>query len=242
MYFIRILLIALWIVVACTICLVMCLVRWGDLNLDRDIGRLLSWGVLRITRIRVECEGRESLISSQPCIYVFNHQSALDVATVGALVPNRSIIIGKKELKWIPFFGLVYMAGGNITIDRGNRASAVAGLSRVVKDIKASKASVIIFPEGTRNREMKGLLPFKKGAFYMAIEAQIPIVPVVSSPLAPIFGIGTGKRTLLPALVRFRVLSPIPTVGLTIRDVDQLTRETRDKMLEALRDLETQLT
>lgn len=241
MYFVRMFLILMWVGVACIICLFMCLFRWGDLNLDRDVGRLLSWGILKVTRIRVECEGREHLTSSQPCVYAVNHQSALDVATFGALVPGQTIIIGKKELKWVPFFGLVFVASGNVTIDRGNRRQAFAGLSRVVKAIQAKRASVIIFPEGTRNRKMEGLLPFKKGAFYMAVEAQIPVVPVICSSLAPILGTGTGKRTLRPAVVKYRVLPPIPTQGLTIRDVEKLMQDTREKMVEALHGLETRL-
>ena len=81
----------------------------------------------------------------------------LDMATFGTVYPQRTIVIGKKEVKWIPFFGIFYVAAGNIMIDRNKTAKAVAGLKETVDIIRNKKVSIWIFPEGTRNRTGKGL-------------------------------------------------------------------------------------
>src|SRR4051812_8086028 len=108
MIYLRIPLIALWLVFCCTLGLFGCLVRWGDLNLDRDFGRLFAWGALRLGNLKVTVEGLEHLEAHQPCIYVANHQSGIDMFSFGQVYPSRTIVIGKKELRWIPFFGLFF--------------------------------------------------------------------------------------------------------------------------------------
>jgi lysophosphatidate acyltransferase len=87
---------------------------------------------------------------------------------------------GKKELQWVPFFGLFMMAGGNIFLDRRNPQIAVQSLREAGETMKRRKTSVWIFAEGTRTLQQEPTMkPFKKGAFHVAVQSGLPIVPVV---------------------------------------------------------------
>ncbi|URJ94467.1 1-acylglycerol-3-phosphate O-acyltransferase [Pasteurella multocida] len=114
------------------------------------------------------------------CIYIGNHQNNYDMVTISYMVQPRTVSVGKKSLIWIPFFGLLYWVTGNILIDRENRTKAHGTMNEVARRIHDDDLSVWMFPEGTRSRG-RGLLPFKTGAFYAAIAAGVPIVPVVCS-------------------------------------------------------------
>ncbi|QLB19822.1 1-acylglycerol-3-phosphate O-acyltransferase [Mannheimia granulomatis] len=117
-----------------------------------------------------------------PVIYIGNHQNNYDMVTISSMVAENTVSIGKKSLIWIPFFGLVYWATGNIFIHREKRSSAIETMNKVGQIIKERQVSIWMFPEGTRSRG-RGLLPFKTGAFHLAISAGVPIVPVVCSDL-----------------------------------------------------------
>lgn len=115
-----------------------------------------------------------------PAIYIANHQNNVDLlTTTGALQP-RGVTIGKKSLVWIPFFGIIYYLTGNILIDRNNKNKSRGTIDTVAQQIKDKNLGVWIFPEGTRSRG-RGLLPFKMGAFHMAMQAGVNIIPTVIS-------------------------------------------------------------
>ncbi|MDP9500672.1 1-acylglycerol-3-phosphate O-acyltransferase [Bisgaard Taxon 45] len=114
------------------------------------------------------------------CIYIGNHQNNYDMVTISYMVQPRTVSVGKKSLIWVPFFGLLYWVTGNILIDRENRTKAHGTMNEVARRIHDDNLSVWMFPEGTRSRG-RGLLPFKTGAFYAALAAGVPIVPVVCS-------------------------------------------------------------
>ncbi len=225
----------LWMFFCCVVGLVMCIFRWGDPRLSRDFARFYSWGTLKISGLRVEIRGQEILDAGRPAVLVANHQSALDMATFGALYPENTVLIGKKEIRWIPLFGLFYMASGNLMIDRKKSRSAIGVLKEAVDEIKRRQASVWIFPEGTRNRLGEGMLPFKKGAFHMAIQGQVPVIPIVSSTLTPI--VSWQKKHFSSGRVILQVLQPISTQGMVMADVDRLSDQVRSRMIEALRSL-----
>lgn len=119
---------------------------------------------------------------NQPAIYIGNHQNNYDMLTIAAMVPPRTVSVGKRSLIWVPFFGLVYWATGNVLIHREKRSSAISTMNKVGEIIQNQHISIWMFPEGTRSRG-RGLLPFKTGAFHTAIAAGVPIVPVVCSTL-----------------------------------------------------------
>ncbi|RGE47756.1 1-acyl-sn-glycerol-3-phosphate acyltransferase [Mannheimia granulomatis] len=131
-------------------------------------------GIKLITRKKPEI--------NYPVIYIGNHQNNYDMVTISSMVAENTVSIGKKSLIWIPFFGLVYWATGNIFIHREKRSSAIETMNKVGQIIKERQVSIWMFPEGTRSRG-RGLLPFKTGAFHLAISAGVPIVPVVCSDL-----------------------------------------------------------
>lgn len=130
--------------------------------------------------LKVEYRFPENASQFGRCIYIGNHQNNYDMVTISHMVMPRTVSVGKKSLKWIPFFGLVYWATGNILINRENRNQAHNTMNEVARRINDDNLSVWLFPEGTRSRG-RGLLPFKTGAFHAAIAAGVPIVPVVCS-------------------------------------------------------------
>lgn len=156
--------------------------RWRFLN---DVF-LKPFGVCARTIIGVEIEylQLERAHAARPMVLIGNHQSALDLAIIGSMCPDGSVIVGKKEIAWIPLFGWYFRAAGNLMIDRSKGASAQQALKATAKRVQNELLNVAIFPEGTRNRDPStGFLTFKKGGFHLAKELKAPILPVVCSSL-----------------------------------------------------------
>ena len=211
------------------------LVRWKNPEVFRQTLKLLSWGLLKIARLRVEVEGLEHLNATQPCLYFGNHQSALDIGTYGSICPRNCIMVAKKEVFWMPVIGLFFVVSGAVFLDRKKRDKAIAQLGSALDAIQQRGLSVAMFPEGTRNRSGKGMLPLKRGPFHLAIAAQVPIVPIVSAELGEIANF--QKKLFRPGVVRMRVLPPVFTKGLTAEDVDQLSDKVRNQMLATVNEL-----
>lgn len=124
-------------------------------------------------------------------------------------------------------------ASKTVFIERTSRTQAFAAFDKAAEDMKKERQSVYIFPEGTRSNYAKPeLLPFKKGAFHLAIQAQVPIVPIVVANYSNLVSI--PRKLFRPGTIPIRVLKPIPTTGKTFEDVDALTVEVREIMLKAL--------
>jgi lysophosphatidate acyltransferase len=225
----------LWLMISFGTGFILCIFKWGDLRINRFTARLFGRPLLWLLGIKLEVENFENIEKHQPCIYVANHQGALDIVTFGAIYPNNTVVIGKKEISYIPVLNVYFVAAGNILVDRKKRSSAVASLGKAINAIRKRDASVWIFPEGTRNRTENVMLPLKKGAFYMAVEAQIPVVPVVSGSLKSVFN--RAERRLMRGTLKMKVLPPIPTTGLTSSDVEALSQRVHSIMVEAVRGL-----
>lgn len=228
MYYLKLFLIGFWLVFFCIVGLIKSITRWGDTKLGTEYSKSFSEKALKITGITLEFEGLENL-KHQPCIYTSNHQSNFDMFTIGSIYPENTVIIGKKELIWFPFFGLFYMAAGNIMIDRKNKNKAIHSLDHVVDEIKKRNVSVWVFPEGTRNKSGIGLLPFKKGAFHMAISAKVSVVPIVCSSIRKV--IDSENKKIFGGKIKIKVLEPVNTENMTIDDVEILMNSVREKML-----------
>ena len=120
-----------------------------------------------------------------------------------------------------------------VFIDRSNRANAFAAFDSAAQQMRTKRQSVYIFPEGTRSYSARAdLLPFKKGAFHLAVQAQVPVVPIVVANYAHL--LSARRRVFWPGRIPVRVLPPVDTKGLTFADVDDLCARTRDAMLKAL--------
>jgi 1-acyl-sn-glycerol-3-phosphate acyltransferase len=156
------------------------------------------------------------------------------VVTFGSVFPQRTVSAGKREIGRIPVFGWFYRLSGNLIIDRGRARSALQSLEDAARILREERVSVWFMPEGHRNRSPE-LLPFKTGAFRLAIAAAVPILPVVAEPLTVIAD--TERHLARPGTLRVRVLDPIRTQGMTNRDLPELVASTRASMQEALEGL-----
>ncbi len=148
--------------------------RDGDLVLKA--GRLWSRLNLAACGIRPDYRRPELLTRSMPCVYVSNHQSIADIWVLIAVLPSSVRFVAKESLFRIPVFGWALRAGGFIPIDRANRQAAIRSLEVAAERVRAGHP-VLLFPEGTRSRDGT-LLPFKKGAFHLALGARAPLVPI----------------------------------------------------------------
>jgi 1-acyl-sn-glycerol-3-phosphate acyltransferase len=139
------------------------------------------WGrtMLRAVGARLECAGLEHLSSRMPCIYIVNHQSNVDIWALLSVIPPPTRFVAKKSLFHIPVLGWAMAATGFIPIDRTNRGRAMRSLKAAADKVRAGRP-VLLFPEGTRSRS-GALQPFKKGPFHLALQAGVPVVPIVIS-------------------------------------------------------------
>lgn len=135
-----------------------------------------------VVGIQIDVLHRERLFQFPSAVYIGNHQSGLDLAVISYACLPGTLIVGKKELMTIPVFGWFFAMAGNLLIDRKNPTRAKAQLASAREKMIEHKLNLAIFPEGTRSKDQT-ILPFKKGAFYMAAELKLPIVPVVCSSL-----------------------------------------------------------
>ncbi|WDI78541.1 1-acylglycerol-3-phosphate O-acyltransferase [Candidatus Purcelliella pentastirinorum] len=113
-------------------------------------------------------------------IYISNHQNNYDLIAAAGILQDFTVTVGKRSILLIPFFGLFYWLSGNFLIERFKFIKAYNTLLRIINVLKNKKISIWMFPEGTRSNG-RGILSFKTGAFYMAISAKIPIIPIVIS-------------------------------------------------------------
>ncbi|KAI1103806.1 acyltransferase-domain-containing protein [Jackrogersella minutella] len=169
----------------------------------------------------------------RPAVFIGNHQTELDVLMLGCMFPKYCSVTAKKALKNVPFLGWFMTLSGTVFIDRKNSKDARSAMAGAAREIQQRRQSVYMFPEGTRSYSKEpDLLPFKKGAFHLAVQAGVPIVPVVSANYSHVLYIKglVFKSGKIPV----KVLDPISTKGLTAEDVDELTRSTRDLMLKEM--------
>lgn len=205
--------------------------------------RLAQWTTARcfyhlfsfIFRIRINIENPERL-ENLPAIIISNHQSELDILILGRIFPRGCTVTAKKQLKYIPFLGQFMSLSGTFFLDRADRSKAVETLNNALSQLKKSKRGLFMFPEGTRSySNTPTLLPFKKGAFHLAVQAGIPIIPVCVSNTSTIMN---GKaKNFNTGVIDIKVLEPIDTKGLTKDDVNDLVEATRTKMLDAINEI-----
>jgi putative phosphoserine phosphatase/1-acylglycerol-3-phosphate O-acyltransferase len=175
--------------------------------------------------------GEENLWSHRPAVFVFNHQSKADVV-IGAKLLRRDMAgIGKQEIRKMPVIGKVLEMGGVVMIDRKNAASAIEAMQPLVEAMREEGRSVALAPEGTRSVS-PNLGPFKKGAFHLAMQAGVPMVPVVihnAGDVAP-----KGDFVFRPATVEVDVLPPVDTSDWSPETIDEHVREVRNMFLRTL--------
>lgn len=190
--------------------------------------RFWSPGVHWASGARLDVRGLEKVDWTKPCVIVVNHQSMFDIAALQLGLPANLRFIAKAELMSVPFMG-TYMKGvGMIPIDRGNTAESVARLNKQAQRIVDDCACTIAFAEGTRSRT-GAIAPFKKGAFMLALTAQVPVVPVSIEGARKVLP-PDGFR-VRPGVIRIDVGDPIPTKGLGPDDRDALMAKAHDAVV-----------
>jgi 1-acyl-sn-glycerol-3-phosphate acyltransferase len=197
-------------------------------NLHRACdGAARGWAkaIIRAAGVKVRFEGLQHLRTDAPQIVVANHQSWFDVFALAAELPVRYRFVAKKELGEIPVFGRAWLSCGHVSVDRGNREAAIEALDQAWREVREDKLTMILFPEGTRSPDGR-LKDFKKGAFVLAVQGQVPVVPMAV----------TGSRHIMPkgrlrirsGEIVIRVGEAIDTKGATIRDRNRILKEAWD--------------
>jgi 1-acyl-sn-glycerol-3-phosphate acyltransferase len=197
-------------------------------------GRVICWigrnwirWILRTCGVRVVAEGLENVSLDRAQVLMNNHQSVFDVGALVATLPVDFRFVAKKELGYIPLFGWALASSVGIMIDRASNTKSVASLRAAAQRIREG-ANVIIFPEGTRSPS--GVLqPFKSGGFHLAIQAQVPIVPVTISGSQAITP--KGSLRVESGVVKIVYGKPIPTEGLGPDDRNDLKACVREAIL-----------
>jgi len=185
---------------------------------------------LGLSGIRYRVGGREHVPRDRSAVYCSNHQSNVDPPVLFEAVHPRLHILYKAELESIPILARAFRYGGFIPIDRRNKEAAMRSIERGAASIRAGN-SFLIFPEGTRSRTAD-LLPFKKGGFIMAIQAQAPIVPIaVQGGRA---SMRKGSWIIRPVTVSIRIGAPIESAGMTLGRRDELIATTRERITALL--------
>ncbi len=200
--------------------------------------RIWSRVILKLAGVRARLENLERLGSGRAQVAIANHQSWFDVFALCASLPVDYVFVGKKELARIPVFGRAWILAGHFAIDRSDRKAAIESLKAMVRQVVERGHTVVMFPEGTRSPDGR-LQPFKKGAFRLALEAQIPLVPI---------GIA-GTRQVMPkggwaingGEVRVRTGIPIPTKGLTAEDRFELIKRAENAVRALMDPADAQL-
>ncbi|MCX7829510.1 MAG: 1-acyl-sn-glycerol-3-phosphate acyltransferase [Acidobacteria bacterium] len=184
--------------------------------------------------IEVDLKNRHYLNKDDIQIIIANHQSSFDIhALIIALNPFYYRFVAKKELSFLPIFGWALWLSGFPLVDRKDNEQAVRSMKALEEQLRKEKMKVVIFPEGTRNKNL-GLLPFKKGAFVLATNLQCEIVPAVLIGTR-----GVQKRHsffINPGKITVKFLPPISTKGLSYEDRESLIEKCFNEMYSALPD------
>lgn len=205
-------------------------------NRDRSMGASVAASMgsdlaLGTAGIKLNVVGEENLWKHRPAVFLFNHQSQLDAFVLGSLLRRNFTGVAKKQLEHDPVFGPIGYLADVAFVDRANHDKAIKALEPVVDALKSGK-SIAIAPEGTRSDSPR-LLPFKKGPFHMAMQAEVPLVPIVIRNAGALMR--PHSLVVSSGIVDVTVLDPIWTKGWNHDNLNQKVDGVRDLYLETLR-------
>jgi len=221
------------IIFACLSGILVCLLRPFHRNNTHVVARILAslaplFGIKMLVRVPQD-------LTTKPSVIIANHQNNFDVVTISGGVRSGVVSIGKKSLKWVPFFGQLYWLSGNILIDRKNSGKAANTINSTAEKMRAKNLTVWMFPEGTRSKG-RGLLPFKTGAFHTAIQAGVPIIPVVMSSTD---GFRLNRWNNGYAIVDN--MPPMETTNITKTGVRELAKLAHEQMKQKVIELDAEV-
>lgn len=194
-----------------------------------NFARFWSQLIMKTILSPVSVTGLDKIDTAKPMVYAANHASALDIPVLYVNLPFQFRIVFKKELLVYPIVGWHLKRSGQICIDQQNPAASIGSIRSALKSLK-SGMPLVIFPEGGRSRDGE-IMPFLPGAFFMAIKAQVDVVPVALVGTYELLPMDTYH--IKPRPLAMRVGKPISTAGLTARNMDALAAEVQ-KALEDL--------
>ena len=180
--------------------------------------------------VKLDVRGAEHLVDTRPAVFLFNHQSQLDVIIIAKLLRTGFSAVAKKEAAKIPGFGLAFRLADVAFVDRTDTTSARAALEPAVARLRDG-ISLVVAPEGTRSAT-PALGRFKKGAFHVAMQAGVPIVPIVIRNAGELMW--RGASTVREGTVQVTVLPPIPTDEWAVEDIDKHVEMVRDLYVDTL--------
>jgi 1-acyl-sn-glycerol-3-phosphate acyltransferase len=195
----------------------------------KPVGLFVRLG-LTIVGVRLKVVGLERLDPAKTYMFTPNHQSLIDVAIFWICLGRNVAYLAKKELLRNPVLRYGFPVIGVVAVDRSNRTAAVNSARMATENLRRGK-SYVVYPEGTRSPDGR-LLPFKKGAFIMAMDAGVPIVPVTISGGTAVMP--KGKMSVLPATIRITIHEPIPVEGYSRENLAGLIELTRARIESAL--------
>lgn len=204
------------------------LLRFKDVRNSLMAAECLKY-ISKVVGIRWELRRGEILQEDRGAVVVSNHQSMFDILGLFSIwhVMKKCAPVARKEVFYVWPFGIAAWLGGIVFIDRLNGKTANKQLAETSDIIIKKKTKLWIFPEGTRNKKPDTFLPFKRGAFRLAISCQAPIIPVVFSPY---YFLNAEKKIFGQGKIIITALDPILTEGLTEKDIDTLMEKTRNAM------------
>jgi len=200
------------------------------LMLARRFWAPMHW---RITGSPLLVEPLPDIDWSRPHIFLMNHQSAVDIPVAFAVIPVNIRFLAKHVLKRVPFLGWYMTMTGMIFVNRSDPRESIRSLKQAGERVRAG-SNLLIFPEGTRSEDGR-ILPFKKGAFMLAVEAGVPIVPIAIEGTRGMLPPGSLRLRRHP--LRVKVGAPIETAGRKGAQREALMKEVRDVLLQLHRDI-----
>ncbi|KAH8249019.1 hypothetical protein KR032_005167 [Drosophila birchii] len=182
----------------------------------------------RLMGITMEVRGLENVRKDHGAVVIMNHQSAVDLCVLAYLWPviGRATVVSKKEVLYIPFFGIGAWLWGTLYINRSRKSDSINSLQKEAKAIQERNCKLLLFPEGTRNTK-DTLLPFKKGSFHIALQSKSPIQPVVISKYS---FMDDEKKTFRPGHALIHILPEVSTEKYGKDDIEQLIGECQSIM------------
>lgn len=184
-----------------------------------------SRAFLAVAPVHYAVSGTEHVAPGTQYFFLSNHLSNFDIPLLFRAIPTPIRFLAKKELYKIPVFAQALNVAGIVKIDRGAGASSYSAINEGVAKAKKNGYSLIVFPEGTRSRG-GDLHPFKKGAFRMAISTGLPVVPVTVNGTWEVWP--PGSKVFYKGDASVVIHAPIPTAGLTVKDIDSLRTQVHD--------------
>lgn len=183
--------------------------------------------LLVIAGLRVRIRGMENVDHSRNYVFVGNHLSLFDTPTVLANIPQQFLFLVSAKYVKIPFLGTHLRRAGHFPVDAADTRSSLKVMTDAARRINEKGLSILLFPEGRRSKSGE-LQDFKEGAAYIAIKAQVPVIPFALRGTRE--ALPVGSVNLRGGLVDFVLGEPIPTAGLTLKDREEFTALLRERV------------